>query len=162
MADVWDNVASGLLSEVHVLLSALRETDFFKGMGSEIERAFAASLIGGGHIAGYPIFQGMPDRQIGDMYFLAPQVPVGDYRVDFVLGHTRNYDKPHLCIVVECDGHAFHERTKEQAARDKARDRFLSTRYGKVIRFTGSEIYRDPSRCASEAATVLLAADREE
>jgi hypothetical protein len=57
-------------------------------------------------------------------------------------------------VAVEIDGHEFHDRTKEQAAKDRARDRWLlSDHFGPdaVIRFTGSEVFSDPSRCAQEA-----------
>lgn len=158
MSDIWDNVANGLLADVNSMLSGLRDSEFFKGMGSEIERAFAAALIGGGHISGYPWFWGMPTNGAKDFAFIAPQVQVGQYRVDFVIGHCVDFDKPSRCIVVECDGHQFHQKTKDQVERDRARDRFLSTQYGRVIRFSGSELFRDPSRCAFEAAQVLVAA----
>lgn len=158
MSDIWDNVSNGLMSDVYAMLTKMRETEFFTSMGSEIERAYAATLIGGGRISDFPWFWGMPTEQREEFAFIAPQVQVGDYRVDFVVGHCADYDKPKRCVVVECDGHAFHEKTKEQVARDKARDRFLSIHYGKVIRFTGSEIYRDPAKCAIETAYVLIAA----
>lgn len=51
-------------------------------------------------------------------------------------------------VAVECDGHNFHERTKEQAARDKARDRALTSAGFRVLRFTGSEIHSSPMNCA--------------
>jgi hypothetical protein len=51
-------------------------------------------------------------------------------------------------LVVECDGHAFHERTKEQAARDRSRDRAFQEGGAQVFRFTGSEIFNDPVKCA--------------
>lgn len=50
-------------------------------------------------------------------------------------------------LAVECDGHDFHERTKEQARRDKGRDRKLVAAGVQVVRFTGSEIFADPLRC---------------
>ena len=43
-------------------------------------------------------------------------------------------------IVVELDGHDFHEKTKEQAQKDKDRDRSLTRAGYKIMRFTGSEI----------------------
>ena len=58
-------------------------------------------------------------------------------------------------VVVECDGHEFHERTKEQAENDKSRDRLLSSRGWKVLRFTGSEIYRDPVGCVNEIEGII-------
>jgi hypothetical protein len=57
--------------------------------------------------------------------------------------------------IVECDGHEFHERTKEQAARDKGRDRHLQSLGYYVLRFTGSELWKDPKRCAREADEFL-------
>jgi very-short-patch-repair endonuclease len=59
---------------------------------------------------------------------------------------------------VECDGHEWHERTKEQAVSDRARDRVLLIKRGLVtIRFHGSEIYRDANQCARECVDSLLA-----
>lgn len=53
-------------------------------------------------------------------------------------------------LLVECDGHDYHEKTKEQAAKDKSRDRFLASKGYHVLRFTGSEIYNKPHKCANE------------
>jgi hypothetical protein len=49
-----------------------------------------------------------------------------------------------------CDGHDYHERTKEQAERDKSRDRALKRAGYDVIHFTGREIWRDPAKWAME------------
>lgn len=53
-------------------------------------------------------------------------------------------------VAVEVDGHDWHERTKEQAERDKSRDRLLQAAGWQVFRFTGSEVWRAPDRCAQE------------
>lgn len=47
-------------------------------------------------------------------------------------------------IVIEYDGHDFHERTREQARRDKSRDRLVTLRGWEPVRFTGAEVYEDP------------------
>jgi len=61
-------------------------------------------------------------------------------------------------LAVECDGHEFHERTKQQAAYDRARDRELLIKRALVtVRFTGSEIHRDANQCARECIDALLA-----
>lgn len=60
----------------------------------------------------------------------------------------------YVCIV-ECDGHDFHERTKEQAQRDRARDRAFQAAGIPVFRFTGSEIYASPTKCAREVKRFL-------
>lgn len=77
------------------------------------------------------------------------QVRVLDWPVDFLLGVSDFNGGKHYAVV-ECDGHDFHERTKEQAARDRSRDRRLQEAGFRVFRFTGSELYRDPLGCAVE------------
>jgi very-short-patch-repair endonuclease len=71
------------------------------------------------------------------------------YRLDFAIEPTWNQ------VAIEVDGHEFHERTKEQAARDKSRDRALQAAGWRVLRFTGSEVWNDPRRCAQEVYNVL-------
>src|SRR5258708_7081851 len=58
--------------------------------------------------------------EIDDAAFvtLAPQFPVGKYRVDIAVFGRVTRDRM-IKVAVECDGHKFHEKTKEQAARDK-------------------------------------------
>ncbi|ADQ06487.1 conserved hypothetical protein [Caldicellulosiruptor hydrothermalis 108] len=58
-------------------------------------------------------------------------------------------------LVIECDGHDFHEKTKEQAMRDKKRDRDLIEAGYQVIHFTGSEIFADPFKCAREIRDLI-------
>jgi very-short-patch-repair endonuclease len=90
------------------------------------------------------------------------QVEIERFRVDFVVsawtdgivfsgakGWQRG-DARWRSLVVECDGHDFHERTKEQAAKDRSRDRSLSGQGYDVFRFTGSELWRDPWGCADQ------------
>jgi very-short-patch-repair endonuclease len=77
---------------------------------------------------------------------IRPQFEVGRYRLDFAV----QSDCRSSVIAVEVDGHDFHERTKEQATRDKSRDRELVARGWQVLRFTGSEVFRDAQKCMSE------------
>lgn len=82
-----------------------------------------------------------------------PQVHIGSARVDFFVSY-RTADGL-SGIVVECDGHDFHEKTKEQAARDKARDRAIAKHGYQVLRYTGSEIWADPCACALEVLNLV-------
>lgn len=93
--------------------------------------------------------------------FVYQQVTIGNYRVDFlILDATLPREiGPHRWMIVECDGHDFHERTKEQARHDKKRDRFFQSMGYKVLRFTGSEIWADPEDCADEIVDELRAND---
>lgn len=86
-----------------------------------------------------------------------PQVEIASidgksYRLDFLVEfHTQiNGVAARVLLDVECDGHDFHERTKEQAERDKARDRDMQALGYRVARFTGSEIARSPESVASK------------
>lgn len=89
-----------------------------------------------------------------DRIEIVPQAPVGRYRVDVRIGHL-NDDGGHLHV--ELDGHDYHERTKEQAEKDRSRDRWFSMHGLRVIRFTGREVWRDPSGCATAAMDDYLA-----
>ena len=82
------------------------------------------------------------------------QVKVADARVDFLLTVRGNPNK----LVIECDGHEFHERTKEQAAKDRSRDRAFQAAGHTVFRFTGSEIWRDPMGCAQQVSQWIVRA----
>lgn len=88
------------------------------------------------------------------------QIEVAGFRLDFLLSRVVVGGRV-VHVAVECDGHEFHEKTKEQAARDKARDRELSAHGITVLRFTGSEIWKDAASCAREAIDLLDNADIE-
>ncbi|HEU4341480.1 MAG TPA: DUF559 domain-containing protein [Candidatus Binatia bacterium] len=83
-----------------------------------------------------------------------PQVVIGKYRVDFLAAYSLkdgyHTEVNRYFLAIECDGHEFHEKTKEQAARDKARDRFLISQNVPVMRFSGSEIWASPQACVME------------
>jgi hypothetical protein len=78
---------------------------------------------------------------------LQAQAPCGPYRTDFCL---RQWSPRGGVIVVEVDGHDYHERTPIQAQRDRARDRYMTRRGATVLRFTGREVWQDAQRCAWE------------
>jgi very-short-patch-repair endonuclease len=58
-------------------------------------------------------------------------------------------------MLLEADGHNFHDRSKKQASRDRARDRELKKLGYEVFRYTGSDIWNDPLACATEAISVM-------
>lgn len=94
-----------------------------------------------------------------------PQVQIDDFRVDFLImakstsGSLDGPDKIRFVrLIIECDGHEFHERTKEQAERDRSRDRALTAKGFTVLRFTGREINRDALACAREVERFLRGA----
>jgi very-short-patch-repair endonuclease len=91
----------------------------------------------------------------GDV-LIAPQFEIGKYRLDFLVTNKKTGEK----IDVELDGHDFHERTKEQASRDKARDRYMQTNGFKVFRFTGSDVHQDVGRCVREVLSAVRSEEK--
>ncbi|MCU1286378.1 MAG: hypothetical protein JWO13_2728 [Acidobacteriales bacterium] len=86
-----------------------------------------------------------------------PQARLGKHRVDLLIIYRDSPDSNwERAVIVECDGHDFHERTSEQAGSDKKRDRNLQALGYPVFRFTGSEIWKDMFGCASEVLTALM------
>jgi len=105
----------------------------------------------------------------GACFHIFPQKQIGEYRVDFLLSmyeprivqrkkqepvESTNVEKTKL--VVECDGHDFHEKTKKQATRDKERDRNLQACGFPIYRYSGSDIYRNALGCARECMDYLM------
>lgn len=123
-----------------------------------------------------PIFLGHEDRNCRPFFLIdgscsydlsryeswvliEPQAKILNYRADFLITAKFCTSDCSPKIVVECDGHDFHERTKEQASRDKRRDREMVSDGYTVLRFTGSEIFRDATACASEVSKILKKAE---
>lgn len=117
-------------------------------MASPIEEAFAVALQ-------KAIDRVPPRDEAGwpDAIFVQRQAEVPEARcvADFLLEHASGVQ-----LVVECDGHDFHERTREQASRDRARDRRLQAAGYFVFRFTGSDIHWDADAYANECVDFLL------
>lgn len=61
-------------------------------------------------------------------------------------------------IVVELDGHDFHERTKQQVRARNHKDRLIQGLGLAVCHFSGSEIVGDPDACV--ASVIALAEQR--
>jgi very-short-patch-repair endonuclease len=82
---------------------------------------------------------------------MVPQCNWKNYRIDFAFfGGAAD-----RVVFVECDGHDFHERTKDQAARDRSKDRAIQEAGIPILRFTGSEIYRAPEQCVVQIINVV-------
>lgn len=97
----------------------------------------------------------------GHFYEVESQGEVADLHPDFLIRAKFWADRTneeeswvHSTVAVECDGHEYHERTKEQARRDKSRDRKLLSLGFPVLRFTGSEIHEGPLRAAESVLRI--------
>lgn len=116
----------------------------------------------------YPVwfFDGLPvdtaitsptDYERFFLFRIFPQYRTGKRRADFLIQCFAPHDPrgKRSEIIVECDGYAFHDSSIEQKVRDKKRERELMAEGYQVLRFSGSEIYRDPLLCAQEVIDYL-------
>jgi len=93
---------------------------------------------------------------------LIPQHPVKNYFIDFKISFIDyfvnsqiEYTTKELFLInsilplyaIEIDGHDFHEKTKSQVEKDKIRERAIITEGYKVLRFSGSEVFNNASKC---------------
>lgn len=98
---------------------------------------------------------------------LAFQTPIkangNNYRADFLFdtnicanedGQFDGYNQ--VKIIIECDGHEFHEKTKEQVAHGNKRDYDLKVAGYDVIHYSGSQIYNEPFKCAKEVLDYIV------
>lgn len=92
----------------------------------------------------------------GSGIFIFPQYKIGKYRVDFLLNQNGIGPSEHLTpVVIELDGHDFHDKDKSQRAYEKSRDRYFVKSGYKVLHFTGSEVVADPYKVAFEALSLI-------
>lgn len=91
--------------------------------------------------------------------YLYPQAPVGRYKIDFGVVLELGLGDPQT-VLVELDGHEFHDRDQRQRSYEKARDRELQRLGHRVLHFTGSDVVRDPCKVAHEVLFTLGATDQ--
>jgi very-short-patch-repair endonuclease len=88
--------------------------------------------------------------------YLDQQSQIGKYRVDFRLEQRGLApDGVYTPVIVELDGHDFHDKDKRQRSYEKARDRFLVKSNFRVLHFTGSDVVADPFKVAYEALEMV-------
>lgn len=68
-------------------------------------------------------------------HYPVPQQKCGPYRIDLTLPYTTPK------IAIECDGHKYHS-TKQQLAKDRAKDDYLRSKGYLVRRYRGWQINR--------------------
>lgn len=147
-----------------VVQSAIRLQlkDFAKYCDSPIEALlgaafrFAANTIHFARARATQVYLNEPTRDrpplLPGQWEMVPQFRWENYRIDFAV-FVATLDQP---VFIECDGHDFHERTKQQAARDREKDRRIQAAGIPILRFTGSQIYADPLGCGFEINTFIM------
>lgn len=77
------------------------------------------------------------------------------YRVDFLIPVIYK-NQENITFIIECDGYEFHQKTKKQVEKDNIRQRDLQEAGYEIIRFSGTEIYNRPAKCALEIKNIIL------
>lgn len=80
------------------------------------------------------------------------------YIVDFYFEEDEyvnkfNTDKK---IIIECDGYEFHQKTKEQVQKDNEREYNLKMAGYEILRFSGTQIYNNPFKCAEDTYNYII------
>ena len=131
-------------------------TTFYEDIKSPIEQIFKTA------------FELYMDLTGKEYIFLFSQVPIKinkkKYIVDFFFEKDQyvnqfNTDKK---IIIECDGYEFHQKTKEQVKHDNEREFDLKMAGYEIIRFSGSQIYNNPFKCAEDTYNFIMKHIKEE
>lgn len=85
--------------------------------------------------------------------YWSSQYQVENYRADYFMSVNRINS---INIIVELDGHRFHEMSEKQRRYEKKRDRFFQKRGFRVFRFTGAEVVANPFKPVIECVSFLL------
>lgn len=76
------------------------------------------------------------------------------YRADFIFDAFCSYPPDGVHVLVEIDGHEFHEKTADQAQKDKYRERRFTEAGYSILRYTGTEVFNNPTLCLRETLDV--------
>jgi very-short-patch-repair endonuclease len=146
--------------EVQFYNDALDDIECLK-IESPIEQMFWAALHAQCHanrveINADPYVDSRGVMRPGYGIHISAQFRIEKYRVDFKISQSGiGPDEVLTPIIVELDGHAFHDKDKRQRAYEKARDRALVRAGYRVFHFTGSEVAADPFQVSYEALEAL-------
>lgn len=95
-------------------------------------------------------------RTNGELYF-EPQMEIitneKKYYADIgIFGDelVNNFIKEDFTLIIECDGYEFHQKTKKQVEYDNKREYDIKMLGYDILRFSGSEIYKDVDLCVDK------------
>lgn len=97
-----------------------------------------------------------------EKFFLFSQAPIKikkkKYFADFLFEPDEyvNRYNTNAKVVIECDGYEFHQKTKEQVQHDNEREYDLKMANYEVIRFSGTQIFNSPIKCAEDAYNYIF------
>lgn len=87
-------------------------------------------------------------------YYLDFEFEADDYLSYLTFGNKiKNYN---FKLAIECDGYEFHQKTKEQVQKDNEREYNLKMAGYEVLRFSGTQIYNNPLKCAEDTYNYIM------
>lgn len=87
-------------------------------------------------------------------YYIDFEFEADDYLSHLILGEK--IKNPNFKLAIECDGYEFHQKTKEQVQRDNEREYDLKMAGYEVLRFSGTQIYNKPLKCAEDTYNYIM------
>lgn len=75
---------------------------------------------------------------------------------------NKNIKNKKFKLAIECDGYNFHKKTKKQVQYDNEREFDLKMAGYDVLRFSGSQIYNNPLKCAKDTYKYIIKKIEEE
>ena len=119
--------------------------------GSPIESLFLGAFCEAAFEHGYRV---RPRSTDNDIIGVQPQKTIGFYRVDLAISFL--FFGASIDLIVELDGHAWHDKTARQVERDKKRERALMDLGYELRRFSGREVNADARGCAMEVLNLIM------
>ena len=154
-----NEIETGFWEEITKFIAAERTIEL-KEIKNVVEKVFKSdisihTLLGKKLETEHLVLRVIMERRFSRFSFLiffAPQQRISKYTLDFFICLDSRFE---LYYAIEIDGHDFHEKTKEQAEKDKRRDRDMLELNIKTIRFTGSEIFIKPQKCIENILNII-------
>lgn len=87
-------------------------------------------------------------------YFLDFEFEADDY-LSYLVFENKIKNK-NFKLAIECDGYEFHQKTKEQVQYDNEREYDLKMAGYEVLRFSGTQIYNNPLKCAEDTYNYII------
>lgn len=130
-----------------VLSRRTQTVDLGASCDSPIEADLGAAVLLFFERAGHPLklATGFVADSAPDELLLIPQFGWHYYRSDWAIVNPKRAG----ALLIECDGKEFHS-SAQQKAHDAKKDAAALNRGFLTMRFTGSQIYRDPDGCAQK------------
>lgn len=98
-----------------------------------------------------------PQKEVdcnGKKYYLDFEFNAEDYLTYLTFGEE--IENKNFKLDIECDGYEFHQKTKEQVQHDNEREYDLKIAGYEVLRFSGTQIFNNPLKCAEDTYNYIL------